>query len=144
MSLSLHRGPFNASPSDRRTCKQALCQSTYLKKDLPQRHFSQTVFVCFFCFFNSFSQIGNFIIEIPTVCWCVWKKTITMRGCWYAVPAPWWCVCQTVDQIRGAPGSPSHTRRKICWSVSHMGLLGPLSSTSDGYIEGLTGQTRVY
>lgn len=42
MSLSLHRGPFNASPSDRRTSKQALCQSTYLKKDLPQRHFSQT------------------------------------------------------------------------------------------------------
>lgn len=47
MSLSLHGGPFNASPSDRRTCKQALCQSTYLKKDLPQRHFSQTVFFLF-------------------------------------------------------------------------------------------------
>lgn len=48
MSLSLHGGPFNASPSDRRTRKQALCQSAYLKKDLPQRHFSQTAFFFFF------------------------------------------------------------------------------------------------
>lgn len=53
MSLSLHGGPFNASPSDRRTCKQALCQSTYLKKDLPQRHSSQTVLLFSFFFFFS-------------------------------------------------------------------------------------------
>lgn len=41
-------------------------------------------------------------------------------------------------------GCPSHTRKKMCWSVSETSLLGPLSSTTDGYIEGLTGQTWIY
>lgn len=128
MSLSLHGGPFNESPSDKRTCEQAVCQSARLKKDLPQRHFSTTVFFPSVSLFVSlmavefYQDIGlRFFVGLFGSGQYGW-----LRGVCFGVLTPWQCVCRSVHRIAEASGlSLTHHEEDVLKCESD-GPAGPI------------------
>lgn len=65
--------PSTHPHSDKRTCKQAVCQFTLLKKDLPLKHFM--IFVPLYL-----SWRGNFISTLDSVFWLARHWTMWMSG----------------------------------------------------------------